>query len=151
MPNRYQREIEEILRNMDQTEPKHGLSDRLRRFNQPRPTRERRPPTIKLTRAEALILLGILLALVAAALTFYSNKGAGLVTGVIATVAFALIALAIIGEWIVRFRGPRGPKTWRGNIVEMRPHTRNPFTFIVTRYRIIKLRLRYRRTRGREE
>lgn len=151
MPNRYQREIEEILRNMDDTETKHGLSDRLRRFNQPRPIRERRPPTLTLTRTEALILLGILLALVAAALTFYWDRGATTVTGVIATVAFAVIALAVIAEWVVRLRGPRGPKVWRGNVVEMRPRSHNPLHIIATRYRIIRLRLRYRKTRGREE
>lgn len=151
MPNRYEREIEEILRNIDQVEPKHGLSDRLRRFNQPRPVRERRPPSLSLSRVEILILLGIVLALVAAGLTYYWDKGATTITGAIAAVAFALIAFAIIGEWIVRLRGPRGPKIWRGNIVEMRPHSRNPLTMIATRYRIIRLRLRYRKTRGREE
>lgn len=151
MPNRYQREIEEILRNMDQTEAKHGLSDRLRRFNQPRPIRERRPPSLRLTRSEALILLGIILALAAAGLTFYWDKPPTTVTGIIATVAFGVIALAVIGEWVVRLSGPRGPKMWRGNVVEMRPRSRNPFHFIATRYRIVRLRLRYRKTRGREE
>lgn len=152
MPNRYQREIEEILRNMDQAEAKHGLSDRLRRFNQPRPMRERRPPALTLTRTEAFILLGVILALIAAGLTFYWNNVANTITGVIACVAFGLIALAIIGEWVARLSGSRGPKLWRGNIVEMRPRgSRNPFHMIATRYRIIKLRLRYRKTRGREK
>lgn len=151
MPNRYQREIEEILRNMDQAEPKHGLTDRLRRFNQPRPIRERRPPRLTLSRTEGLILLGIVLALVAAGLTFYWDQGATTVTGIIACVALGVIAVAVFSEWALRLGGPRGPKTWRGNVVEMRPRSRNPFRMIATRWRIIQLRMRYRKTRGREE
>ena len=41
MPNKYEREIEEILRNMDRPEPKPGLGNRIRAFNRPRPRRPR--------------------------------------------------------------------------------------------------------------
>ena len=62
MPNKYQREIEEILRNMERTEPRQGLGDRIRAFNRPRP-RPRRELHWALNASETCILIGIALVL----------------------------------------------------------------------------------------
>ena len=42
MPNKYEREIEEILRNLDQSAPKPRLGQRLRRKTTPRPRSQQR-------------------------------------------------------------------------------------------------------------
>src|SRR5215831_17627153 len=74
MSNRYQREIEEILRNMERTEPKPTFRERLnmRMRGQPRRPEPMRPrpaaPSLHLnfTTSEWCFIAGILLALVAA-------------------------------------------------------------------------------------
>lgn len=146
MPNRYEREIEEILRNMERTEPKQGLSDRLRAFNRARPrTRRPGPPVsrVSLNRVEVLLLLGILCVLIGAAVAYYvlgpQGIAAGspvpnnlrivsLVGGVLGVVGLVLIILALIFAWSARFHssgsgGPTStlsrPTTWRGtNVVD---------------------------------
>src|SRR5260370_25526296 len=149
MPNRYEREIEEILRNLDRTEPKAGLSDRLRAFNQrPKPERTRPSFRLSLTRTEVLFLLGIACALIAAGIRFYF-QGANTVSGAFAVVAFVAIFLALVYEWSDRFRGAP-PKVWRSNVVEMTPR-RRPFSGLMTQLRILRLKLRYRRIRGNDE
>lgn len=153
MPNRYQREIEEILRNLDQTEPKSSLSDRFRAFNQrPKPQRPRRQFRVTLTRTEVLFLIGIGLALIASGIAFYfqdPQRIPGYVSGGIALAAFLFILFGLVYEWSDRFRGAP-PKAWRGNVVEMTPR-RRPFSGLLTRFRILRLKMRYRRQRGREE
>lgn len=148
MPNRYQREIEEILRNMERTEPRQGLGDRIRAFNRPRPA-PRRSPRFTLTRVETLLLLGIACALVATGLDFY-NSAPTYISGGFAVAGFIAIVLGLLIAWNERFRGASSP-AWRGNVVDMRPPRRhNPFTAIATQWRIFRLKFRYWRTRGKQ-
>lgn len=145
MPNRYEREIEEILRNIDRTEPKQGFSDRFRAFNnRPKTSRAPRRFHLPLDGTDLLLALGIALALVAAGITFTSGSVATPVTGAIALAAFVVIVCALGAQWRSRFRGPTMTRQWRGNVVDMTPRRRSPFGGIVTRIRIIRLRLRYR-------
>lgn len=149
MPNRYQREIEEILRNMERTEPRQGLGERIRAFNRPRPA-PRRSLHVTLTRVEVLLLLGIACALVATGLAFYNNTQTYL-SGGFAVAGFVAIVLGLGIAWNERFRGASRGSSWRSsNIVDMAPRRRNPFNMIATRFRIIRLKLRYWRTRGKE-
>ena len=162
MPNKYEREIEEILRNMDHTETKTSVGNRIRSFNRPRP-RARRSWQAPLNRTETLFLLGILLALAGAGLAYYFQSvyipGTGFsLSGILALAGFACIVVALVLAWRDRFRGlkPTVPvnRTWRGasggsNIVEMRPR-RGPLGAIATQVRLFRLKLRYRRTRGSE-
>lgn len=151
MPNRYEREIEEILRNLDRTEPRQGLGERIRAFNRPRPAAPRRAnPRITLTRVETLLLLGIAFALISAGLTFYDN-GQNYISGGFAVAGFVAIVLGLVIAWNERFRGAVHP-TFRGsNVVDMTPPRRhNPFTAVATQFRIFRLKLRYWRTRGKE-
>ena len=71
MPNKYEREIEEILRNMDRPEPKTGLGSRIRAFNRPRPRRARRAWDIGLSASEVFMLLGIAVIMLAAGLAYF--------------------------------------------------------------------------------
>jgi hypothetical protein len=145
MPNRYEREIEEILRNIDRTEPKQGLGDRLRAFNnRPKTSRAPRRFNLPLDGTDLLLLLGVALALVAAGITCTSGENPTPITGGIALAAFVVIVCALGAQWMSRFRGPSMSKQWRGNVVDLPVRRRNPFSGIVTRFRIIRLRLRYR-------
>ncbi len=148
MPNRYEREIEEILRNLDRTEPRQGLGERIRAFNRPRPAPRRPAARLSLSRVEALLVLGIACALIAAGVAYYSNTQT-YISGGFAVVGFIAIVLGLVIAWNERFRGAPRP-TWRGgNVVPMKPpRRRNPFSLLVTRVRIVRLKLRYWRTRG---
>ncbi len=146
MPNKYEREIEEILRNMDRTESRPGLGNRIRAFNRPR-ERAPRQTRIAAPSSEVLMLLGIVLALIAAGLTFEAGDVRIVsipINGVLAIVAFLCLAAGLVAGWRGRFRPLSTYKstTWRGeNIVEM--PRRGPFSALVTQVRILRLKIRY--------
>ncbi|MEO7000988.1 MAG: hypothetical protein ABI068_04200 [Ktedonobacterales bacterium] len=162
MSNKYQREIEEILRNMEgsgsSAEPRRGadtpLDDRITAFRRTSTrARVRRPrlPILQISVAEWLFLLSIVLALAAAGLAYYEN-GATVVSGAVALAAFVIFVLALILSWRDRFR-PRTTPSWQGNatfrdemnrITANRPLRRNPFSELATQLRILRLKLRYR-------
>lgn len=145
MPNRYEREIDEILRNMERTEPRQGISERIRAFNRPR---QPKPHGIKtpLSRTEIFILLGILLILIGAGIAFTTGYQT-VVSGSVALAGFVLIVLGLAQAWFPRYFGSRSAPVWRGNVVEMRKPRRNPFSAIATQFRILRLKMRYRRRR----
>ena len=148
MPNRYEREIEEILRNMDETEPRQRLGDRIRAFNRraPRSPRPRGPRT-RLTRSEVLFVSGIVLALIGAGIAYY-NQQAGIVSGIVSGAAFLVLLAGLIVEYRFRFRGYRSPSPWGGTVIDITPRRRhNPFSAIATQFRIIRLKWRYWRNR----
>jgi hypothetical protein len=159
MPNKYEREIEEILRNMERTEPpRQGLSDRIRAFNRPRP-RPQRGWRAPLNATESLFVLSILLTLAAASLTFYLGQVVIVrlpvievltVNGILAFGAFIALVAALLRGWRDRFRLSSSTPGWRGNVIEMRPARRNPFGALVTQFRIFRLKFRYWRSRGKE-
>jgi hypothetical protein len=163
MPNKYQREIEEILRNLDRNETRPSIGERIRAFNRPR-RRPRASLTASLTWSEVLYLVGVFFALAAAGFTFYKGGQVYFLTdwlsvnGLLATIAFAAIVLGLVLGWRDRFRGLTpslpGNRSWRGaatesNIVELKPARRGPFSALITRFRLIRLKFRYWRTRGR--
>src|SRR5690349_6407811 len=73
MPNKYEREIEEILRNMDRPDQGQTLGDRLRAFNRPAQRTRLRGPQMRwrLDASEGLMLSGLLLSLVGAGIAYY--------------------------------------------------------------------------------
>lgn len=159
MPNKYEREIEEILRNMERTEPpRQGLSDRIRAFNRPRP-RPQRGWRTPLNATEALFVLSIVLTFAAASLTYYLGQVVILrlpvvevltVNGLLALGAFIALVAALFRGWRERFRLGSSTPAWRGNVVDMHSRRRNPFSAIMTQFRIFRLKFRYWRTRGKE-
>ena len=144
MPNRYEREIEEILSRMEESEPRRGLGDRIRPLQRP-PTRPRSLPRMRIAFAEILMLLAIVLTLVAAGIAYF-NGAADIVTGIIGSVALVLFVVALVVGWRDRFRPPLKSQ-WRGNTyVEVTPIRRNPFSSIATQIRVFRLRMQYRRS-----
>lgn len=150
MPNKYEREIEEILRNMDLDDHGQSLGDRIRAFN--RPTTRTRPPgprrRLRLNSSEAFLLLGVVLALVGAGMNYYFGfVSVGLyatIAGVVAVVGLACVLMGLIIGWLDRF-GHHAAPTWRG--AESRPRAGfAPFRAIATRFRIVRLKWRYWRS-----
>lgn len=177
MPNRYQREIEEILRNMDSTDTRTGVGDRVRTFNRPRRrARSGWSLNLNLSRTEAFILSGIVLILIAAGITYYfaspTNSGQFYlvgdwlsINGILALAGFLSIVVGLALDWRDRFRGitprPNPTRSWRSptviddsrdsrdskDVVDIGSR-RGPLTGVSTRVRLLRLKLRYLRTRG---
>lgn len=157
MPHKYEREIEEILRNMERPEPQKGIGDRVRSFQRPATRARRRGPrmSLRLNGSEALLFAGIALALVAAGMAYYLTAPNAL-TGGIAIAGFVLIVVALLRSWSSRF-SPAPPQrsstpVWRPTVVDSAPtrvRRRNPFSEIATQFRILRLKFRYWRSKGR--
>ncbi len=170
MPNKYEREIEEILRNMDRPEPKQGLGNRIRAFNRPRPRRPRPFWEIGLSACEVFLLSGILLILLGAGIKyFYGDSqpgflGSAALSGWVALLGFALFVVGLIIGWRRGFSrgfnsGRVSAPSWRGSdtqnnlggdgkVVRLQTRrNRNPFTALMTQLRILRLKLRYQRIR----
>lgn len=154
MPNKYEREIEEILRNMDLPEPGQSLGDRIRAFNRPaaRPRVVRPRTRVHVGGSGTLLVVGIALAMVAAGLVFYFGRAATTalyanLAGVLGLLALGCILLGLIAGWVARFSGHSAP-TWRGQ--PERPATSGgfaPLRPIATRWRMLRLKWRYWRNR----
>jgi hypothetical protein len=144
MSNKYEREIEEILRNLEKTEPKAGIGQkiggRLRRKSEPRPHPHKRSmPSFNFSPSEWLLIIAWLAALFAGGWAF-AHDGADMFTGIVALVGAACLAIMLILPFVSRssYAG-RGPY---GNVTTLR---RNPLSSLATRWNLFLLKLRYRR------
>jgi hypothetical protein len=147
MPNKYEREIEEILRNMERTEPKPGLGQklggRMRRKSDSRTNlRKRSLPSLHFGVSEWCLAIAVCTALLAGGWAF-AHGGADIFTGVIAVIGAFCLAIVIILPFMTRTRYPRQSAGY-GNVTPMRP---NPLSSISTRWNLFLLKLRYRRKR----
>jgi len=147
MPNKYEREIEEILRNLERTEPKASLGQkfggRLRRRSDSRiNVRKRSFPSFKFGASEWCLLIALCAALFAGGWAFaHGANGADLVTGVIALIGAACLAVMVILPFVSRPHYPTQSSSY-GNV---RPLRRNPLSSLTTRWNLFLLKLRYRR------
>lgn len=157
MPHKYEREIEEILRNMDLTDqPRRGVGERIDASARPAPRPRLRGPhmSLSLNRSELLLLLGVVLALVGVCVAYFDTTTT-IVSGLLGLAAFAAIVAALIVGWMSNARQQFAP-TWRAsstpmrdNVVRMHPRRRGPISEAITRMRILWLKLRYWRMRNR--
>ncbi len=148
MPNRYEREIEEILRNLEQTEPKPGLGqkfgEQFRRRPSPRMrTQQPRPLSRSFSTSEQFLFGGIAAALVAGGYSYLA--GANILTLVLAIIS--LICLIMVACSQVLFQPRHAQPSHYGNIT-ITPLRRGPFNMIKTRWNLFKLKMRYRRKSG---
>lgn len=154
MSNRYQREIEEILRNMERSEPKPSFRERLNmrmrgRPRRPEPMRPRpaRPSLhLNFSTSEWCFIVGILLGLIAAGIA-YTSGIANVYTGFLAVLAFICIIMGIVTPWR-ESRRPLHGRGWYGESSPPRRSLPRPLRFVVTRWKIFRLKMRYRRNRG---
>ena len=145
MPHKYEREIEEILKNMQRNEPETDVRERSRGF-----PRSAGGPGFRLglSASELLLLLGIAFALAGACAMWFNGASSNPVSGVLGLVGFVLFVAGLIVAFQASRRPP--PPAWRGNVVEMKTRRRGPLDEIATQLRLLRLRLRYRRGRDPE-
>jgi len=149
MPNKYEREIEEILRNLERTEPKPGLGrkfgGRLRRKADSRVSaRKRSLPSFNFGLSEWCLVIAFCAALVAGGWAYAHNMSPDLFTGIIALIGAVCFAILIILPFVSRSRNP-GRSPGYGNVTPLR---RNPLSSLATRWHLFLLKLRYRRRKG---
>jgi ABC-type multidrug transport system fused ATPase/permease subunit len=147
MPNKYEREIEEILRNLERTEPKEGLGQkfggRLRRKSNSRVyVRKRRLPTLNFGTSEWCLAIAWVAALVAGGWAYAQGK-ADIVTGIVALISAACLVIMVILPFVSQSRYPV-QSSRHGNVTPLR---RNPLSSLTTRWNLFLLKLRYRRRR----
>ena len=147
MPNKYEREIEEILRNMERTEPKQGLGKklggRIRRKSDSRSNvRKRGELSLHFGVSEWCLAIAICASLLAGGWAF-AHGGADIFTGIIAVIAAVCLAIVIILPFMSRSRYP-SQSGGSGKVTSMR---RNPLNSISTRWNLFMLKIRYRRKR----
>ena len=148
MPNKYEREIEEILRNMERTEPKASLGQRfggrLRRKSDQRTNARKRTSlsfNFNFSTSAWLLIIAWVAALIAGGFAFAQGE-ASLVTGIFAIVGVVSLILILF----LAFTSRRYPaqSTRYGNVTPLR---RNPLSSLATRWNLFLLKLRYRRRR----
>jgi len=144
MPNKYEREIEEILRNMERTEPKPGLGQkfggRIRRKSDSRTNvRKRSLPSLHFGVSEWCLAIAVCAALCAGGWAY--THGPDIFTGAIAVVGAICLAVVIFIPFMSRSRYPKQSAGY-GNVTPMR---QNPLSSISTRWNLFLLKLRYRR------
>ena len=107
---------------------------------------------LRLSSSESLLLVGLMLALVGAGIAYYfgfSEPTSGTpayVGGLIGVTAFVCVLTGLIVGWRARF-GHRNPAMWRGQTVNP-PRRLHPLGAIGTQLRIMRLKWRYWRSRG---
>jgi len=146
MPNKYEREIEEILRNMEQTEPRptlgQKLSGRMRRKSGYRSnTPKRSLPSFSLSIPEWLLVIAIVAALIAGGYA-YAQERVTIVTGIVAVVGAVCLLLVVLSPFFSVNRSTQS--TRYGNVT---PLHQGPFHGLRARWNLLLLRLRYRRDR----
>src|SRR5947208_2119448 len=141
MPNRYEREIEEILRNLETTEPKPGLGqrfgERLRRKPDYRVKPPRRSfPSLRLRTSEWFMIFAVIAALIAGGYAY--AVGPNIVTGIFAIVGAVCLVLTVLSAFGSRSRFSRysAPSSRYGKVTPIR---RNPLSSIATRWHLFLL------------
>lgn len=145
MPNRYEREIEEILRNLEQSEQaKSGLGQKFGERLRRRPssvvrTRQRSSFSLRFTTVEWLLIVAVGAALLAGGYA-YARQTPDIFTGIVAAVGMVCLILAAFSHFL--FGARRAPSAPYSNMTTIR---RGPFSALKTQWNLFLLKLRYRR------
>jgi hypothetical protein len=149
MPNRYEREIEEILRNLEGTEPKAGRNQKSgERRRKPAPrmrTNPRSSFSFHFSTTEWLLIVAVGAALLAGGYA-YAQARQDLFTGIVAIVSVLCLILVAVSQFL--FQPRRAPAHQYGNV---RPIRRSPLGVFKTQWNLFMLKLRYRRRNGNGE
>jgi hypothetical protein len=141
MPNKYEREIEEILRNLDQSAPKPRLGQRLRRKTTPRPRSQQRGiPAFNFGLSEWCLIIALVAALIAGGWAFAQHGVGDLFTGSIALISLVCLVMVVILAFMPQSRYPGQTRT--GSVTAIR---RNPLSSLSTRWNLFVLKRRYKR------
>ncbi len=144
MSNKYEREIEEILRNLERSEPAGG-AERRHSPRMPRRTGPRRSLSLpRLTFPEWCLLIAVVAALVGGgwAQAAHSLDGGGtLITGIIALIGAVCLVLVATSNFIARPRY-QTPASRYNNVTRL---PGNPLRRMATSWHLLLLKMRYRR------
>ncbi len=145
MPNRYEREIEEILRNLEHTEPSPGAGQKLGERSRRKPglsMRTRHSPSFSwnFSTAEWLLIVAIAAALIAGGYEYIVRTN--IFTLVLALVSFVCLVGVALSQFLFQ---PRRPRSMRYGNVTITPLNRNPFSVVKAQWNLFRLKLRYRR------
>ena len=145
MPNKYEREIEEILRNLERTEPKarfgQRVSERIRR--KPRVRRSMSLP--RLSFSDWCLTIVLAAALIAGGWAYAQGSG-DLVTGIIAVIGMVCLVLVAASNFLAKPRS-QSQATRYNNVTRLRS---NPLRRLATSWHLLLLKLRYRNKGNRE-
>jgi hypothetical protein len=148
MSNRYEREIEEILRNLEQTEPKPGLGQKLSGRQRRGPSRRvnsgpRFSLLFHLSPSEWLLVAAIVVALIAGGYAHFR----GIVdyfSIALASIGVVCMVLVALSQFILL---PRRDRSMRYGNITITPLRRGPLSSLKTRWHLFMLRMRYKRKR----
>lgn len=143
MPNKYEREIEEILRNLEGTGSRASRGQKFGEGSRHRPggRPQRRSWNyflLRLKPTDWFIVVAVVAALIAGGVAYV--RGPDFITGIIAILGFLCLVAAILSPFISR--PPSRSYARDGNITRLRF---NPFRGLVTRWNLFMLKRRYRR------
>ncbi|MEO7019502.1 MAG: hypothetical protein ABI234_05070 [Ktedonobacteraceae bacterium] len=140
MSNKYEREIEEILRNLERTEPKAGFGrktgEHLRRKTKARGSM----PPLPSSFVDWCLVLAIVAALSGGGWAYASGRG-DFITGIIAMIGFAFIILVALSSFRANPRYASSTKPYN-NVTPLRS---NIFSRIGASWHLLLLKLRYRK------
>jgi hypothetical protein len=141
MSNKYEREIEEILRKMDDGGRPPTMSERVRAMNRrPTPIRRARP----MLRPEVGLLAGVIIAFAAQTARWIlqtPNPLQDTIIGIATLVGFAIFLATLIWGW---FGGNSTARPgWRG--APLGGQQRGPFASLRTRMNLWRMKFGYRR------
>ena len=145
MPNKYEREIEEILRNLERTESKTGFGQRVSKRMRRKAGVRRSMPVLHLNFSEWCLAIAIVAALFAGGWAYAHGSG-DLITGTIALVGAVCVALVALSSFLVRPRSSSSTARY-SNVTPMRS---NPLRRLGASWHLLILKLRYRNRRDRE-
>jgi hypothetical protein len=146
MPNRYEREIEEILRNLEQPESQPGSTQKFgKHVNRKAGTRMRmRQPrlTLTLSPSERLLLIAIGAALISGGYAYLIRRP-DIISLLFALVSVVCIVLLIYTQF--RSGTARRSRSVHYENVTITPLRRDPLSTLRTRWNLFRLRMRYQR------
>ncbi|GCF07989.1 hypothetical protein [Dictyobacter arantiisoli] len=145
MPNRYEREIEEILRNLDPIDPKVGKTQKFGAKFRRRPAPNLRPQPARsaswnLSLSERLLLGAVICAMLAGGYAFLA--GPNIITLIVALIGFIGIVFVALSQFVSL---PQRTQSVRYGNVTITPLRRSPWSTIKTQWNLFWLKLKYRR------
>lgn len=146
MPNRYEREIEEILRNLENADPKPALRPKFGKRPRRKPVpgvsaRRRQFFSFNFSMTEWLLIGAIVAALVSGGYAYLQDRQ-DIFTAILATVGIVCLILVALSHFL--FRPRRSQSTRYGNVT-VTPLRRSPFSGLKTQWNLFMLKMRYRR------
>lgn len=149
MPNRYEREIEEILRNLEHSDSE-GPGQNSGRWSRP-PKRERPPrrphssgPAWNLAPGDWLLLIAVLAALLGGGYAYMRPLHDGdIISGILAIIGAICLLCVALTNFVSR--RPKRPQSVQFGNVTITPLRRGPFSSLRTRWNLFLLKLNYRK------